>query len=396
MMPRHQPRHSQQGLTLIELMVALTVGMILTLAVFIVLSEAEGRKRTTTSINDASQSGLYALANVEQLVRSAGSGFNMLQDDAFGCALNASRSTTQLLPVQSGFGLPAPFASVNPGTAGQFKLAPVLILPGQTTPSVSGTASDVLVIMSGSSGRGDAPIPFVAATSAGGSTLPAINAVGVKANDFVLVASKQLANRPCMIQQVKSSYTAGTTPIDLTGATYSRSTINSINLTSFVDPSWVINLGPQPLFTLIGVGDNNTLFTYDLLNTAGTTNPTPVELAEGVFELHALYGISTDTNGDGVFDAIEWVSPTDSRYNLTAMNTDSSLMSRITAIRVGLILRTSLPEKTAVTTGPLSLFSGVTNAAGNSLTYSRTLSGDEQKFRYRVLESTIPVRNNLL
>lgn len=395
MTPSHLPRRFQQGLSLIELMVALTVGMILTLAVFIVLSEAEGRKRTTTSINDSAQSGLYALATLDRLVRSAGSGFNMMQDDAFGCALKASRATTQLLPVQSGFSLPAPFAAIDPGTAGQFKLAPVLILPGQTTPDVSGAASDALVIMSGSSGRGDAPIPFAPASSAESSKLPAINAVGISANDFVLVASKKLTNQPCLIQQVKTGYT-GTTPIDLTGATYSQATINSVALTSFVDPSWVINLGPQPQFTVIGVGANNTLFTYDLLNTAGTSTPTAIELADGVFELRALYGISTDTNGDGVFDSTEWVSPTDTRYNLSAMNATPSLMSRITAIRIGLILRTSLPEKTAVTTGTISVFDGVTNAAGTSLTYSRTLSSAEQKFRYRVLESTIPVRNNLL
>lgn len=376
-------------------MVALTVGMILTLAVFIVLAEAEGRKRTTTSINDSAQSGLYALATLDRLVRSAGSGFNILQDEAFGCALKASRATVQLLPVQSGFGLPAPFASVNPGTAGQFRLAPILILPGQTTPAVSGATSDALIIMSGSSGRGDAPTPFVAASSAESSKLPAINAVGISANDFVLVASKKLTNQPCLIQQVKSSYT-GTLPIDLTGSTYSRATIDSVNLTSFVDPSWVINLGPQPQFTLVGVGANNTLFTYDVLNLSGNSTPTSVELADGVFELRALYGIGTDSNGDGVFDSTEWVSPTDTRYNLSAMNGTPSLMSRVIAIRIGLILRTSLPEKTAVTTGPLSVFDGVTNAAGTSLTYSRTLSASEQMFRYRVLESTIPVRNNLL
>lgn len=395
MMPSHPHRQRQQGLSLIELMVALAVGMILTLAVFIVLAEAEGRKRTTTSLNDSAQSGLYAMATLDRMVRSAGTGFNMMQDEAFGCALKASRSATQVLPVQASFSLPAPFTSVNPGTAGAFRLAPILILPGQTTPAVSGATSDALVIMSGSSGRGDAPTPFVAASSAESSKLPAINAVGVKANDFILVASKKLTNQPCLIQQVSSGYT-GALPLDLTGSTYTKATIDSVNLTSFVDPSWVINLGPQPQFTLVGVGANNSLFTYDLLNLSGNSTPTAIELADGVFELRALYGIGTDTNGDGTFDSTEWVSPTDSRYNLSAMNADPSLMSRITAIRIALILRTSLPEKTAVTAGPISVFDGVTNAAGTSLTYSRTLSSDEQNFRYRVLESTIPVRNNLL
>ena len=67
-------RARQQGVTLIELMVTLLIGSILSLAVFGVLSISESRKRTTMSVNDTTQAGNYALYAIDKWVRSAGSG----------------------------------------------------------------------------------------------------------------------------------------------------------------------------------------------------------------------------------------------------------------------------------------------------------------------------------
>ena len=50
MQSSHSPAsRAERGFSLVELMVALAVGMVLTLAVFGVLATAEGRKRVTTS-----------------------------------------------------------------------------------------------------------------------------------------------------------------------------------------------------------------------------------------------------------------------------------------------------------------------------------------------------------
>lgn len=395
--PARAPRLAQQGLTIIELMVSLLVGMILSLAVFGVLTVSEGRKRTTTSVNDANLSGAYALSLLDPMIRAAGSGLKVIPDETMGCTLKTARGAQQLLPVVDDFALPAPFDEVNPNpdAAGEFKLAPVLILPGQTTPGVSGQTSDALLIMRGASARGgDAPIPLTASATA--TALPTLNSVGIQGGDIVLVVNRLLANRPCLLQQVKADHVSGATPINTSEGSYTQSTVDSTEITSFPTGSWVVNLGNRPQFNLIGVGDNNTLFSYDLLNLDGAAAPTAVELADGVFELKALYGIGTDTDGDGTFDTTEWVAPDDERFDLEAMNADASLIGRITAIRLGLILRTALPEKDAVTAGPVVLFPDLTNAAGTALTYTRNLSDAEKVYRYRTLETTIPVRNNLL
>ena len=68
-------------------------------------------------------------------------------------------------------------------------------------------------------------------------------------------------------------------------------------------------------------------------------------------------------------------------------------------------MRTSLPEKDIVAsdnynkdTGKrtLKLFSDVTSAGGTSLEFKRELTDSELHYRYRTVESTIPVRNNFL
>jgi type IV pilus assembly protein PilW len=430
----------ERGVTLIELMVAIVIGMVLSLAMFLVMASAEGRKRTITSTSDISQTGNYAMILMDQWLRNAGNGFTKSAAYSFGCKLNAYRSGTQILPTVSNAALPSPFASVNIGTStstlGIFRLAPVLILPNQTTPSVSGQTSDVLVIMGGAAGTGGVPVQFSATPTASQLTLS--NTTAFAANDQLLLTSMEPSTTAnysdssgistltsvnaadCIIDQVSSSVVTSATTLGLGGDYYHTPESLSENSAAMVLGN--VTAGRSPQFLVIGVGDNNTLYSYDLLNTAGDSTHTALARADGVFELHALYGI--DKNCDGKISSDEWVSPTDSTYSvanlmsgsmqettnqpadaaarLTAcstLTTANDYLQKILAIRVGLILRTSLPEKEAVTLNNLTLFSDL----GDDLKYTRTLKTDaqdatrlEQHYRYRAVEMTIPLRNPLM
>lgn len=412
-------RRTQVGMTLIELMVALTIGAILSLAVFAVMTSAEGRKRTLTSVNDINQSGNYASYLVDTLLRSAGNGFVQAADYAYGCELFATGSDGQLLPAARS--LPDPFAKVNPGAPGVFRLAPVLILPGQTTPGVSGKPSDVLVIMSGGSGSGDVPAPYPTdptTVPVPEDALAVTNTLAFEANDLVLVADQQraaggnIAN--CMLEQVASDFDRtdknANVVLKLGGESYAA-TIAGASLSDIVGTGAVLNLGNNslgkpPQFTLLGVGDGNTLFTYDLLSPRGTALHAR---AMGVFEMHALYGV--DLNGDGKIGPDEWVSPSADDYAPSALMAGTveanGKLQKIKAVRVGLVLRTALLERANRASQPdlnqapvgnteLTLFAGMTASDGTPLAYTRKLVGDDQRYRYRTLELTVPLRNNLL
>ena len=63
-----------RGFSLIELMVSMAIALVVTLAVFGVLVASEDRKRTSTALNDANQTGAYAAHLIDRSIRSAGSG----------------------------------------------------------------------------------------------------------------------------------------------------------------------------------------------------------------------------------------------------------------------------------------------------------------------------------
>jgi type IV pilus assembly protein PilW len=380
-------RSAVRGVTLIELMVALLIGSVLSLAVFGMMATFEGRRRTLGSTADLQQAGTMAMFQIDRWVRSAGTGFVQSNAYAYGCALYAAKANTQILPRASA--LDAPFGSVNPGASGVFRLAPLLILPGQTKPGASNQASDVLVLMSGGAGNGSVGTLFSEAATA--QQLSLENTVAFSADDLVLLADQQPSASggvaPCLLTQAKTQTLA------LGGAWY-KDSIDTVSVAGYTDTAVAIDLGNvknrPPSFQLVGVGDHNTLYSYDLLQTVDT----PLQArAEGVFELHALYGV--DTDGDSKVDA--WVSPASGDYSLASLSAGTSaaasLLKNIKAVRVGLILRTSLPEKDVVSSNKLELFSDINSG---SLTYSRTLTGDEQNYRYRTIEATIPLRNNLL
>ncbi|MDZ7856160.1 PilW family protein [Sphaerotilus sp.] len=384
-----------RGITLIEVMVSLVVSAFISIVVVGVMSMVETSKRRTISGSDLGQVAAYVQAVLDRALRNAGSGFTQAAAHAFGCQLHAARSGTQVLPRTSANPLPAPFASVNTGTTGVFRLAPVVIANGQTTPGISGQPSDVLIVMSGQSGQSETAMSFAADAQLG--TLLLQNSVGLAPNDLLLVTDRQPISSgmaPCLFEQVASSFnpaTAGGT-VALTG-TYAANSVDTAVLTDYSIVSQVLNLGNvangnPPSLQLVGVGDDNTLYSYDLLQTSGA----PLQpMGDGVFELQALYGL--DTNGDRRID--QWAAPTGDYAVASLMDGSAAANTRlrtIVAVRIGLLLRTLMQEGSAVAPASLRLFTEL----GDDLTYTRTLSTAEQRYRYRTLESTVPLRNLLL
>nr|WP_169558551.1 PilW family protein [Uliginosibacterium gangwonense] len=403
-------------------MVAMVISMILLFAVYQVLTFAEGRKRTTTSINDINQTGAYNAQLIDTIVRQAGSGFAPLSSYAYGCALSAKKNGANLFPATT---LPAPFTNVKPtGTAGEFRLSPILIVPDATTPGISGQPSDVLVVMSGTASLADMPIN-VSVIPVNGSTAVSLDSTAFyKPNDLLLVSDVTGATtttvHPCSLEQVSSTFDAAASPTSLPFAgTYAQAL-----QTSFTEQAVVSNIGNvvgnnPPTFMLLGVGDNNTLYSFDLLK---ASSDSPSIITDGVFEMHALYGV--DLDGDGKVDS--WFSPkvpdpVSASYGTKALMDGSitavALLSNIKAIRLGMIFRTSLQETSAadstvpactaavagsaqqngcVSPASIVLFNGLKDPANRDLSVTRTFTSAERIYRYRTVDVVIPLRNNLL
>jgi type IV pilus assembly protein PilW len=78
----------QRGVTLIELMVGMVIGMLAILVISQVLLVSEGQKRTTTGGADAQVNGALALYTLQRDIQTAGYGFTS-SPALIGCPINA-------------------------------------------------------------------------------------------------------------------------------------------------------------------------------------------------------------------------------------------------------------------------------------------------------------------
>ena len=402
------------GFSLIELLVAMVIGLVVTLAITSVMIRGEGAKRSTTSVNDLNQNGAYAAYLLDRVVRSAGSGFSQSWDTTYGCLLSVSQGAAAVLPLPAAIPASSAFARVTQ----PIRLAPVIIgkgLADSTAPAQ--VRGDVLVVMGGTGGFTEIQQPVTpASVSVAGMSLQ--NALGYGTNDLLLLADTSVP-AGCMMQQVgiRNRATSGPTlPFGGSGTnyyggstTYVGTTTSPVALTAFGGSTIALQLGNAatnpPQFRLYGVGSNNTLVSYDLLQPAPQDDS---PLADGVVEMRALYGVDTTVPPDGVVDS--WVDPIAGSGYEASVLTDGSAASQsklrqISALRVGFFLRTSLQERprdrfgvdmTPTEVSALSTTLTLFGDLGGAFPQTRTISGSDNLFRYRTVEATVPLRNVLM
>ncbi len=379
----------QRGMTLIELMVALAVGLGVTLAVTTLLIAAENHKRTTTSTNDAEQTGAYVFHSLDGVLRGAGSGlaesaYPSPDAGALGCLLNAGA----ILP-RTATAFPAPFGGFLGGAPSNLRVAPLLIAQSQAADGVS----DVLVVMGGSGAAGGVSRQV---TGAGDTTSVILdNAVGFAQNDLFLLS--QTGTTDCLLEQVSVNPSSSTLTLSSTLPYYTADGTTLATLSGSTS-SYVTPLGNAAAnnlqFELIGPDANHTLYSYDLLQNQhlvlGNADASQA-IADGVYQIHAIYGI--DTDGNGSQDA--WAGPGDPGYDINAVMTHPATQRQIVSVRVGLVVRGEYYDKNQVAPA-LTLFNGLTNGGGTSLKVIVTPTGTDQQYRYRVFEFTVPLRNMIL
>ena len=397
-----------QGFSLIELLVSMAIGLIVTLAITTVMIRGESQKRTSTVVNDALQTGAYAALQLDRAIRSAGSGFTQFRG-AMGCFLNASLgASTQLLPPAGVTApLPAPFSTIGTATV-PIRLAPVVIVDGG---AVSGVEQpDQLIVMAGTHGFSETPLSInpgsVTVASMGVQTT-----LGLSPGDLVLVADTT-AGGPCMVQQV-GTFVAPTQTLPLAGTYYDATGFTAAGtgfpITSFstLPKASVLPIGSipatgaanPPMFFAYGVDITTAeLKSYDLLHTTGTANALTT-VAEGVVGLQAIYGVGTATapasaTAAAAITPLVWTAPTATLYtasNLSLLSPAGSQanLPNIQAVRIALVLRSSLQEKEDVAPSDIVLFPDL----ATSLQVNFPISAAQKKFRHRVVDFVIPLRN---
>ena len=381
-------RHAQRGVSLIEVMVGMALGLISVLIMTQAFSVNDAARRSTASASDSVQIGALASHYLNTDLQDAGAGL-VRSGDLWGCQLNVTRNGNVLLPRPSAF--PAPFAAV-PQT---LRAAPVVVFDG-------GSNSDVVLVMSGNSASANRDLEFDKAAS---GDLVFTNPIGFLPNDLLLAVRNEsavLGNAPCQIVQIASDYqpSGDANPTETYGGLNALKPANDVVSLSGVygaladtvtaNVGAAQNLGQNPVIAMYGVNANNELVRYSVLDDTSTV------LAENVYRFKAILGVDTDDVGRQNPDAVgkyainEWKAPSDTGWSASTLLAGNEVAAQkldlILALRVGLIIQSA--SLTPAESKDFVLFE---SDATNKINV--TLSGTEKRRRYSVNETIIPLRN---
>jgi type IV pilus assembly protein PilW len=328
-----------RGVGLIEVMISIVIGMLLVLVIYQVYEVSEGQKRTITAGSDAVQNASYGLYVLGRDLSVAGNGIAAAAASLDGCAL--------LRPI------------------------PVLIGAGATPAD-----PDTVTVLYGGSASLSTPVQFKnTATTAQPYLVP--GPVAFSPNDVIAA----IQGNVCTV----STINAGGVVVDPgTGfATLTHTPVaGDLGATYTAVNASLVNLGQASAMGRIVYSVDPTaraLRTQNRLPTDGPVSP----VVSDVINLKAQYGL--DTDNDGIVDT--WQDATGGVWSAANLpNQPLATVQQIRAVRIAIVTRSSQYEKDAVTAGPLTMFDGAV---------TMTLSGDQQHYRYKVLETVVPLRNAL-
>jgi type IV pilus assembly protein PilW len=338
------------GFSLVEIMVGMVIGMFGIMIMLQVFSLAEGQKRATASGGDAQTSGAIALFGVQRDIRQAGLGIRDAKLAACSVLLRAGLTLNVLAPVTINH------ASIPAGDA---------------------NTDTILVVYGNANGspEGDGITTQLGAIQNYGVQTPSSYTNG----DQVIAAPRTRAS-PCNL--VLDSVVNAAPPV----GTCSACVIVSTGVASMTNGT-LFNLGQAPKIYAYAIRSGNLTqcdFIANDCSAAGSTGSSTVwvPIANNIVSLRALYGRDTAAGTmDGVVDV----------YDQTAMTT-ACTVARVGAIKLALVARSANFEKTSVT--PSTTDPTYPTWEGNA-TAAINITGltSWQNYRYRVFQSTVPIRN---
>lgn len=331
----------QTGFTLVEIMVGLGIGMLAVIVIMQVLSVFENQKRVTTGTADAQTNGSIALYTIGRELQLAG---------------------YPLMPVTNS---PLECTTLTFGATGIGSISPVTITDGVAASGSS--ASDQITIRYGNSQMGGVPAQITAMGAPNPNDATVNNSLGCQVNDIAIITN----GASCALTSVTAVSSAVPETVTLQNTTTAT-----------------------PGASLACLGNWNEV-TYRV--NSGNLERNGVPIMAGIVNLQAQYGISASANSNQVTQWVDasggtWAAPTIANRN------------RIKAVRVAVVARNTKIEPNTVTAAcssttaavPTGLCTWEGSAASPAPALDLGAGGtisDWQRYRYRVFETIIPLRN---
>jgi type IV pilus assembly protein PilW len=361
----HAMRRAQRGMSLIEVLVAIAIGLIGILIMSQAYLTSDEFNKATLGAGGAQTNGNVALFTLEREVRMAGYGMNS------GTALECGNINWYYNGQYSG--------NLG-GTLPDVKMAPVVITPTAGAP-------DKITIMYATGEQRVTPGTISKTMPSASSELNVDGTSGFHENDMVLLVNKTSPVSCTMVQLTQIQPSAaklqhnpgGSAPYNPPGAglfpAYSKN-------------DSLFNLG-NPIVRSYEIA-NDTLRVNEVYFAPGAAGATAtLDLVDGIVDMRAMYG--KDTNNDGAVDVYDTTTPTDGAGWL-----------QVLAIRIAVVARVGNYEKPtgadcdATVANPTYKYENPVGTPQTGIfnwTDMTDVTNQARCYRYRVFETTVPVRN---
>ncbi|WP_395398952.1 PilW family protein [Pseudoduganella sp. UC29_106] len=375
-----------RGFSLIELMVAVVVGMLAVIFATRLLVTSEQQKSAAVGGSDSMQNGMLAMFQINTDAAQAGWGIN----DALVNGCNTVMSDTD------GFQL----TQATRGGANITPLAPIVI-------QSNATRSDVISIYSGSAISGVGNVGVGAAYTGGSSITINVNTPFNFLQGDVLLVAPEPAGGNCSLAQLDATPTTNVLGfVNNASFRFNSGSLQGGNYQS--GQARVFNLGQPQKLAFHTWSVTNGVLMLRATDLAGTAR-NPQSVIDNVVAIKAQYGFDTRLPAAVIADP----RPQVTQWSATMVDADNdglvggaSDYQRIAGIRLAVIARSSVAEKpdptsgqcTATTAG-LQVFAGAAPAgvAAVPVTVALDVANDPISwtcYRYRAFETIVPIRNS--
>lgn len=331
------------GFSLVEVMVAMVIGLLGLIVMMQVFALFEGQKRTTTGGSDAQNGGAIALYGVQRDLQQ--SGFGTSAFSSLGCSLTLPAGTSgitlnSLAPVTINYGPITGLAGQDPNTD------TLLVVYSESNSPIEGNGITTQLVQN----------QYAVQT-----------ATSFQVGDYVYALPK---NRP----------TPCNLALEKVGSITLPSTVNVPTGRAGVVNGALFDLGQTVKILAYAIrGGNLTVCDYMVNDCSSNSAAFWVPIASDIVSLKAEYGRDTAAAPmTGIIDT----------WDRAALAGTSCALIRVSAIRIGIVARSSQFEKTAVTTAAPQWYGSV----GNPINLTTT-NANWQNYRYKVFQTIVPLRN---
>jgi type IV pilus assembly protein PilW len=362
-----------RGMSLVELMVGMAIGLIgITIITHLYLTN-EKYKRSTSGAGTAQVNGAIALYTLERDIRMAGFGLN--HSGALGCSCdkvaNPDCSSVQYYYNGTYSSPPGPAGGALP----PLEFAPVVITEWPDLP-------DTITLLYGNDPERMLPGKLTESMPQPSSEFKVDGTAGYSINDLVLVTN----GATCMLTQVTQVQTAASHLQHNPGTSLWNPAGGGSALPAFPAGANLFNLG-NPIWRTYSIEPvSKSKLQFMEVLTTGVIGGTAVPIIDDIVDLQAQYGKDTDDNG--VVETWNNVTPT-----------SGAQWQQVLAVRVAVLARSGNYERPSVAGGACEATTSATRPkwgdAGALQDFPTLMVAGvlPSCYKYRVFETIIPLRN---